>query len=327
MAWHPARRARRLLTGLALGCSLVAAVGPAHAAGASLELATDEQKSAARDKFQTARKAFDDRRFLEALEGFRASYDIVASPNALLMIGESERELGRSAAAYATLGDVAREAEVAAQKDTKYRETVRLARQMQDEVRPKVALLRLELGSAPPGARLLVGGQTVDLARAAEPIAVDPGPVHIVLSGVGAPVVRELTAVAGGDETVSLVAGELEPRGASGDVQRYAGYGLVALGGASLVGTFIAGGVALARRDALDSACGDGPCPPGHESEISSGRSAQTASNVLLVLGLLSAGTGVVLVLTAPGTDDATGEGATAYLRPSLGALALGGRF
>jgi hypothetical protein len=51
----------------------------------------------------------------------------------------------------------------------------------------------------------------------------------------------------------------------------------------------------------LQRACGSSPCPPGHESQISRGRSEQTTANVgLVVFGVGAAAAVTLWVLSSP---------------------------
>src|SRR5262245_31392881 len=150
--------------GLALCLSLTIGsfVSRARAEGVPVEQANDDQKEQARVAFADARKAFDDRRFVDALKGLRASFYIVASPNTHLMIGHAERELGRDAAAYATFEAVAEQAEAAMSSDEKYRKTAQIAREELDKLRPSVGLVTIQVSGADEGATLSVEGREID---------------------------------------------------------------------------------------------------------------------------------------------------------------------
>ena len=301
-----------------------------QAAGVPVEQASEEQKTLAREKFQAARTAFDERRFSDALEGFRASYDVVASPNAHLMIAESQRELGQLATAYETFGKVAVEADDASRSDPKYADTAATVRQKRDALRAKIALLTIDLGGpVPAGARLTVAGRPVAVERASEPIAVDPGVVMVVLTAGNVPIAREIEATAGADLALSLRPAAKEPEAPpSGEPQRFASYGVMGLGGALLVGSVVSGTLALAKHGELEDACGPGACPPGYEDEIDAGRRLQTAANVLLGLGLATAAAGVVVWMTAPKDPPAEGQEAAAVaLRGGAGWLGVEGSF
>jgi hypothetical protein len=311
--------------------------GLAHAQGANVLEATDDQKDEAQVKFIEARKAFDERRFVDAIAGFRASYDVVASPNTHLMIAHAMRELGRFAEAYDVLGAVEREASEAAQQDTKYEQTATLARDEQALLREKVALLTVTIPAPEAGATLTVGGRQVPEAAWATPIAVDPGNVTVVYQGADEPIVKQVSAEAGGEAAVTLERAPDDPpppvpttlSGEGGGIwqwtgtQRYIAYGVAGLGVGALIGGAVTGGLALSKHGELEDACGDNPCPD-RQDDIDSGKTLMTTTNILLIAGGVLVAGGVVLFLTAP--DETTEEGVTA-LRLGPGSLSIEGRF
>src|SRR5262245_9151637 len=102
--------ARRWLIAVALCVALVSAfAAQAWAEGVKPEQANEQQKQSARASFTTAMEAYNDKRFEEALEGFRRSYDTVASPNSHLMVARTLRSMGRTAEAYEEFRAVAEE--------------------------------------------------------------------------------------------------------------------------------------------------------------------------------------------------------------------------
>ena len=299
--------------GLCAAC-LVAAPSSAAAQGAAPEEATAEQKDQASEAFRKGRTAFDERRFSDALTGFRESYDIVASPNAHLMIGHTLRELGREAEAYETFGSVALEAEAAAATNDKNAETAKLAREEQERLRAKIALLSLSLPTTSSTATLTVGGRDIPRERWGEPIAVEPGKVMVVLTDSGDPLVRSIEAAAGGTESLELTtSADEDVEEANGDeddsswqwggTQRYAAYAVVGVGVAGLIASAATGTAAKAKYDDLEAACGGGPCP-GRQSDIDDGKRLMNASNATLVVGLVALGAGVTLFFTAPDEKD-----------------------
>jgi len=326
------------LAGMA-ACLMLTAwpLGDACAQGASVLEATDDQKDEAQVKFLEARKAFDERRFVDAIAGFRASYAVVASPNTHLMIAHAMRELGRFAEAYEVLEAAEREATEAAKQDAKYEQTATLARDEQALVRDEIALLTVTIPDPEPGATLTVGGRTIPEDRWSSPIAVDPGNVTVVYQGSDEPVVKQVQAEAGGESVVALEHApddppppvSTTPDTTSGSVwqwtgtQRYIAYGVAGLGVGALIGGAVTGGLALGKHSALQDACGDNPCPD-RQSDIDAGKTLMTTTNILLIAGGALVAGGVVLFFTAP--TEPQSEGVTA-LRVGPGSLSIEGRF
>jgi hypothetical protein len=66
----------------------------------------------------------------------------------------------------------------------------------------------------------------------------------------------------------------------------------------------IAGTMANGTHSDLEKACGAGPCPPGHEDDISSGRTEQTIANVGLVVAIIgAAAAATIFVIDRPSSD------------------------
>jgi hypothetical protein len=305
---------------------------PTAAQGVTPEEATAAQKERASEAFREGRSAFDERRFSDALSGFRASYEVVASPNTHLMIAHSLRELGRDAEAYETFGRVALEAERAAADSPKYEETARLAREEQERLRDGIALVTLSLPEVGSDATLTVAGRSIPRERWRDPIAVTPGRVEIVLNDGGKSMVESIAVTAGGSESVTVAppihgdgSGVEDDGGGSQwtGTQRYVAYAVAGVGVVSLVAAAATGGMALSKHDELEAACGGMPCPD-RQGDIDEGRAFQTASNVTLIFGLAAVGTGIVLFLTAP-DDEPTGAEARLELGPA--SVSLRGRF
>ena len=91
-------------------CSVLAASAPALAAGVDPANATPVQREQAQTHFLKGKASFDRNDLPGALEEFRASLEIVASPNARLYVARTLREMGRLVEAYAEFGRTAAEA-------------------------------------------------------------------------------------------------------------------------------------------------------------------------------------------------------------------------
>lgn len=311
----------------------------AWAQGASVHEASEEQKAEAQVKFLEARRAFDDRRFVDAIAGFRASFDVVASPNTHLMIAHAMRELGRFAEAYAELEGVAREAGEAAKIDAKYEQTAELAREEMELLRDKVALLTVTIPSPAPGATLTIGNRPIPEDRWSSPIAIDPGNVTVIYQGSDEPIVQQVQAEAGGEAAVTLQRAAADEHPAPPQpvtppdegypwqwtgTQRYIAYGVAGLGAVALITSAVTGGLASSKHSELEDACGDSPCPE-RQSDIDSGKSLMTTTNAMIIAGVVLVGGGAALYFTAP-DEDAVDEGVTA-LRVGPGSISVEGRF
>ena len=118
---------RRSASALALALAMSTAATGARGDGADPTKATAPQRDQAQTRFLKGRELFGQGHFGAALEEFRASYAVVASPNARLYMGRCMREQKRLAAAYAELGHAAAEGRQLAHEDPRYARTAETA--------------------------------------------------------------------------------------------------------------------------------------------------------------------------------------------------------
>ncbi len=203
--------ARRLaVTLLAVGLLVAQA---AAAAGVPIEKASKEQLKAAQRTFEAADGLFDAKRYSEAITAYRASYEIVASPNSRLMIARSLAALGKLDDAYYELVGAVSDAKSAAAADEKYAPTLKAAEAELASLEPKVGRVELVLSDALKEAKINVGPRTLTVLEHAAPVVVTPGSVVVVAAlPDGRSVRRELSVAAGESEKVQLdLPAESEP--------------------------------------------------------------------------------------------------------------------
>ena len=286
------------LAALALAAlsTTLATTTDARATSVTVDQATPEQLQSASDAFKRAKLAFHDGRLEAALADFRRAYDIVASPNAHLMVAVTLIEMGHHPGAYDVLRQVIAEAEQAAVAKPKYQRTADAARARQREIRPRIGLVKVlgAASTATTGATLWINGRELPSEQWSDPIAVTPGPVDVRLSGQPP---RSDVVAAGGELTIDLTAatGSEAPPPHSG----YDGPDrlLVAIiaGGVGVVGLSSAalfGGLAQSKFDKLEDECPNGQCPFEFQSEADSGSQFQAVSNVSLSIGLIGIAVG-----------------------------------
>ncbi|MBW2459156.1 MAG: hypothetical protein JRI68_31955 [Deltaproteobacteria bacterium] len=326
----------RWLAFLALCAALGVLVVPAPAAaeGVPVDQATAEQKEDARKAFVEARKAYDERRFQDALGGFRSSYHIVASPNTRVMIAHTLRELGRNADAHREFELAIEEAEAAAKADAKYAESASKARAKQEALRPKVGLLEVTVHGVDDDAVLRIAGNEIERARWGKPVAVEPGQVTITLTTGGDSLVQDVKALAGKTTPVTLGEGPPSEEGegsdeapSDGTTQRTFAYVAAGIGAAAFLTAGVFGTLAQVTYNDLEDDCGVRPCGDRRD-DITQGQTYKTVTNVMVVVGAVAMTTGVVLYFTSPGgpfDDTATVPSWSVALGP--GSLTVGGTF
>jgi len=331
---------------LAAACAFVT---PALAKGVDIASATAEQKQGASEAYKRGRTAFDEGRFEDALQAFRDSYDVVASPNAHLMAATTLIKLGRKGEAYDELGKVIVEAQAAAATDPKYNKTADGARTKQKEIEGDVGKLTIvgAVDKAPPGAELLVNGRSIPASQWSSPITVDAGSVDVAFTGE---VPRTVQVPPGGEATVDMNAplpGVEEPDETAMEMDSSGGYSgpdrmMIAyiaggVGVAGLVTFGVFGGLAQGKFNSLDDACPSRTnCPADLQGDADTGKTFQTVANVSLGIGIagLVVGGGFLtwaLLDPAEGEEGESPDGSDVALRPQLsvgpGSVSLSGTF
>lgn len=160
----------------------VFAAASAHAGSKSVDEATALEKKEAGSTYANAMADFDKSVFDKALAGFRESYGHVRSPNSHFMIARTLAKLGRNAEAYTELDAVIAEAEALGDR---YADTAHAAREKREEIRPRVALITVNVAHASKGTTYSVAGDVVDPDRLGKPIAVLPGETKVLVTPPG----------------------------------------------------------------------------------------------------------------------------------------------
>lgn len=311
---------------------------PAFAAGVDPGAATPVQREQAQARFLRGKQLFEAHNFEDALKEFRASHEIIASPNTRLYVARSLRELARPVEAYVEFGRVEVEAREHAREDTRYVRAGDSARQEREALKQKVGFVTVQVEHADASTKLFVGSEEIRRGGWSEPIPAVPGATEVRLETDGrAPAAASVTIQAGKTESVSLDVEAGAPTAAAPNAVAPAAeeetthslrpFAYVA-GGVGVAGLATFGIFALLAKgthDGLVDRCPDGHCASDPSSDASSGRTQSTIANVGLVVGLLGLGTGAALYLidAKGGSPDKPAVAA----RVGLGHVSLEGRF
>lgn len=305
----------------------------AHAAGVEPAKATPVQREQAQSRFLKGRELYSQKKYEAALTEMNASLDIVASPNTRLYVGRCLRELGRIVAAYAELGRAAVEANELRRDDTRYEKAAQAASDERAALAPKLGFLDVRVTHATPETTLKVANDEVRRGGWEEPVPVLPGAATVLVETPGHPPVQQQIDIAAGEhKSVAVDAVPEAPAdavatttttdtGPSDSATKlrpvmYVTAGLAVVGLATFA---IAGIKANGTYSDLKSACGAGPCPPGHESDISAGKTQQTFANVGLVVFVVSAAaTATLFFVTKPKPSSPTAASARVTAGPSF---------
>ena len=307
------------------------AASPALSQGVALDAATKDQLAAAREPYLEAKKAFDAGDFESAVQGFRASYDVVASPNSHLMLAKSLEKLGRVADSYRAAKAVVPEAEAAAARDDKYQRTAEDARILMESLRGRVGYLTVRLPLNQTGS-VRVAGRELAPEELAEPVVVDPGPVVATFESPDGPDERSITLGPGGTALIDFGARDPSappPAAIAKDdgfqihAPRAVGIGLAATGVAGMVLFGVFGAMTSSKFSDLEDACSpEGVCPVEAQDTLDDGKTFQTVANVGLVVGITGLIAGTTLFLLEP--EIVGDESESASLKLTIGPSAVG---
>ncbi|HEX3772355.1 MAG TPA: hypothetical protein VHV30_15870 [Polyangiaceae bacterium] len=315
--------ARRLslLAGAALTVLLVASSPAARADGVLPAAATAVQREQAQSRFARGKDLMNKQSYDAALVEFRASHEIVASPNTRLELARCLVAMGKLVDAYAELGRTAIEAKELMGQDNRYQRAYAAATAERAQIQPKLGFVSLTIENATDDTKLTVGGEEIRRAAWSEPAPVLAGSTDVVATTPGrAPVTRSVTLAAGASTTLTIDAQAGAPttseapaavaeapvaEPSSGSSLRTWAY---VAGGAGVVGVgafAIFGAMAHAKYSRLESDCPAGLCPASDADTISGGRTDKTIANVGLVVGVLGLAGGATLFVLSRKKDEA----------------------
>lgn len=301
-----------------------------------------DTSSLAQQRFLRGLTLFDGRNYAQALEEFRGSYQLRASPNSRLYIARTLRELGQLPAAATEFETCVQEAREHASSDARYRATQEAAQQELAAIESRIGRVRVTVVGAPRQFGVRINNATIPSAALTLAIPVEPGTVTVVGEAPGnTPVTVSAAVQPGATEAVQLafapdaqqrqdaagatslpppvvVQPRNEPMGIGAWVARgrsplryvmfaAAGVGVAAMGvGAGL------GASASAAYRGLEMRCGAGPCGASEQGNVDGGRAMQTGANVAFGVGSAALVAGVVLLLVGPRTERAPVESSVA---------------
>jgi hypothetical protein len=288
---------------------VVLAGSGARAAGVDPETARAPEKAQAQAYFAKARAAFEAGDFARALREARASWEVVASPNARLFISRCLREMGKLAEAYVEYGATMDDAGALARKEPRYAETARAATSERAEVEPRIGKLVVNVERPADDTVVSIQGQPISRAAWATPLAENPGTVLVVVQEGGREMDRKSATVAAGTTQSVSVEGapppppEVAPTtpppvaedGKRGAKLRTAAYATAGVGAAGFVLFAVFGALNNSTYGDLESACHAGVCPASKAGEISTGRTEQIVGNVGLGVGIAGVAAGATL--------------------------------
>jgi hypothetical protein len=328
------------------GLCLLGALAWASAsfAGVPVDQATPAQREEAEKHFKAAAKDFEARKYEPALAEYRASFAVVESPNSQLMIARCLKELKRFDEAYREYEASIALSETAAQKDKKYTEAAKAARDELSAVRSQIALVSVTLKGAPSGSQITVNDRAVSQDDLQKPLVFAPGTVKISATTPAGERAEQVIEVApGGEARVELdltaatpaapapappVAYEPEATADDGSGLRTMAYIAGGVGAAGIITFTVFGILNNSTFSDLEESCPNNQCPDGREDDIDTGRNYQLFANIGLAVGVVGLGVGAGLYFLSSGQQEtARAQKGITHVSVGPGYVGVRGRF
>jgi hypothetical protein len=155
----------------------ILASASAAAAGVSVLDANRNELNDAKVPYLDGVKYMNSKHYKEAVDKFRESYNIVASPNSRLMLGRALVKVNKPLEAYREFEETVAQATELAAKQAKYQKTADAARKELDDVKVELAFITVI-----PGTEVSIGGRKLSDADWGKPLAVMPGKVMVEIT-------------------------------------------------------------------------------------------------------------------------------------------------
>jgi hypothetical protein len=301
---------------------------------------TDADRATARALAEEGAAALDAKKYDVAADRFARADQLVHAPTLLLALAQAEVGLGKYVEAQENYLRIMREG-VPAGAPPAWKRAVETAQEEVKAIAPKLAWVTVTVAGA-DSFNTTVDGTLFPKAALGIKRAVNPGDHLVKVQADGYKPAEASFKVGPGDATAlelrlqalpkSLVPAAEPAKGAqpapvattgadvgtSKSSQKVVGFVALGVGGAGLVVGSIAGALAMGKKSSLDSSCANGKCPD--QAPIDSYRSVATVSTVGFVVGVVGAGAGAILLITAPPSTE------HASVQPYIGLASAGAK-
>lgn len=279
--------------------------------------------------------------YATAADRFGRADALVHAPTLVVDHARALQGLGRFVEAHEKYELVLREG-VTSSSPKSWTRALEEAKKELDALKPRLAWVTVVL-KEPSEATVKIDGLLVPAAAVGVKRAADPGFPEVTVTAEGYESFKQTVTVGPGEEKSVEVTLKKQPEVQgpeplpSADVYRprqssparraltYVAFGL---GGAGAVTGGVFGAMALKKRSDLRSECVDGFCRSSSAKKISTYHTYGTVSAAALGVGVLGLGTGLVLLLTEPKTQEAAPSAAfEVYPIVGVGLVGAQGRF
>jgi len=307
-----------------------------RAQAATVESATAEQKRAAQKVCEAADELYEGGRYEEAAQAFRASYELVSSPNSRLMWARALREVKRFDEARRQYEGTILDAQASGGR---YPEAQRAAEAELEALTQSLAYINVKAPSSHQPVEVRIDGRTVPWTTGERMLA-PASRVRIELRFADGTVQEQDLELRAGEtrdvipesstppkrqepKPATVLQVSTEPR-SSNDPMRTAAYVSGAVGIAGLATFTVFGILNRSTYSDLESKCASGVCSSAQMDEVDAGRRYQAIANVGLGAGVL--GTAAAVTFYVISTRQGSRERAATFMI-GPGSLNLAGRF
>jgi hypothetical protein len=287
----------------ALCLALLSIAGRVGAQGVNVELATADQKKEATAAYRDGMKAFDENNASVALDQFRKSFELVASPNSQLMIARALVHLDRLSEAHAQLVEVIELATALARSNPKYQTTADAAQKELSELEPKLAMVSVTVPVA-----VTLNGNPIPATQWGKPLALPPGKAVFQFKASDQVGEQSLDLSAGDSKQISLDLPKPSPPPAAPVAppvvvnhttsKRIAGYVVAGAGGVGLVVSTVVLLISQGKVASIADRCGNTSCPLSVTEDADSTRRRETVALVGVGVGIVGVAAGGYLILS-----------------------------
>lgn len=345
MMLGPQTRARAVALRVGMGAALTLAV-----LGGVPSTAHADPESDAKDLFARARDLRSKNDCAGAVPLFRKAYAVY--PNglgSLRNVAECEEALGHYASAKRAWLDIKR-ALITMSQDRKYEGWDKDAADAAARLQPKVATVYVDVTLKTPttegpandksGVDIFMNGESLGATLVGTPLDRDPGQYKVrVEAQYAEPAETDVVLAAGDVKHVALRIAQNPPAKSigvteappatidNGKGKRTAGFVLMGVGGAALIGSLVTFLVRGSAKSDVDRQCHDNVCPTSLQDTVDRGKTMSTLTSILFPVGLVAAGAGVGLYVWGNSEKNAALPTTGLLLTPAPGGAAATWRF
>jgi hypothetical protein len=297
--------------------------------GAGAVRAQPASESEADKLFREGRAAMQKQDYATACAKLEQSQKLDPQPGTLVNLGLCLEARGELGAALKRLRSVTEQL-----PSGDPRAQVAMAHIQDVEARLPRLTIRLSTG-APPGTRVARDGDEIPLAAFGQAQSIEVGAHTVVVIAPGRADRSYEVTLAEKEQRVLVVepgvlrsgTGSVDPTAntaSSSSGRRTAGFVIAGIGIAGLALSGVATAVMLGKASDVETLCPDGVCSSTEGLDAASaGRTWSTVGTVAFAGGLLAAGLGVALVLSAP-RDASSSSSSALFIAPRAGGVATG---